>query len=220
MWRDAAAERQLQSIGCQQDKGSISVTATFRLLQQVTYTLSYTFNADGQVGVRVHYLPDADSALPLLPKFGMRLRLPSCYTGIEWYGRGPYENYPDRKLSQHIGRYRLPLSSFATDYIRPQDNANRCDVRWFSLSPETPEGSSITVRGCQPLCFRVWDYGDEDLTAAHPHELQRGSFVNVHIDLNIHGVGGADTWGKPTLPQYTIDANKPYQYAFILSEGE
>lgn len=220
VWRDAAAERQLQSIGCRQDKGSVSVTATFRLLQQVTYTLSYTFNADGQVGVQVHYLPDAGSALPLLPKFGMRLRLPSCYTGIEWYGRGPYENYPDRKLSQHIGRYRLPLSLFATDYIRPQDNANRCDVRWFSLSPETSAGPSITVRGCQPLCFRVWDYGDEDLTAAHPHELQRGSFVNVHIDLNIHGVGGADTWGKPTLPQYTIDANKPYQYAFILSEGE
>ena len=48
-------------------------------------------------------------------------------------------------------------------------------------------------------------------------EINRGRFVNLNIDLNIHGVGGIDTWGRRTLPQYTIDGNKPYRYAFILS---
>ena len=70
----------------------------------------------------------------------------------------------------------------------------------------------------QPLCIRAWDYGEEDLESAkHPYEIQRGRFVNLNIDLNVHGVGGIDTWGQRTLPQYTIDGNKPYHYAFILT---
>lgn len=65
--------------------------------------------------------------------------------------------------------------------------------------------------------FRAWDYGEEDLERAkHPHEILRGRFVNLNIDLNVHGVGGIDTWGQRTLPQYTIDGNKPYHYAFVL----
>ena len=74
--------------------------------------------------------------------------------------------------------------------------------------------------GCQPLCIRAWEYGEEDLDVArHPHELKRGQFVNLNIDLNIHGVGGIDTWGSRTLPQYTIDGTKPYHYGFILKAG-
>ena len=61
------------------------------------------------------------------------------------------------------------------------------------------------------------DYGEEDLEPAkHPNEIQRGRFVNLNIDLNVHGVGGIDTWGARTLPQYTIDGNKPYHYSFFL----
>ncbi|MBR1570335.1 MAG: hypothetical protein IJ651_06360 [Bacteroidales bacterium] len=71
--------------------------------------------------------------------------------------------------------------------------------------------------GLQPLCVRAWDYGEEDLPqAAHPHELQRGRFVNLNIDLAVHGVGGIDTWGARTLPQYTIDGNRPHHYGFVL----
>ncbi len=69
-----------------------------------------------------------------------------------------------------------------------------------------------------PLCIRAWDYGEEDLQIAkHPFELKRGDFVNVNIDSSVHGVGGADTWGKPTLEKYTIPGNKPHSYSFILS---
>ena len=163
--------------------------------------------------VRAEYHPTADS-IPLIPKFGMRMRLPANYTDIEYYGRGPWENYPDRKTGYEIARYHMPLAEYMVDYLRPQDNGNRCDIRWFEIS--SPE-HSIRISGCQPLCIRAWDYSEEDLTAAHPHELHRGSFVNLNIDHNIHGVGGADTWGKRTLPQYTVDGNKEHKYAFIIS---
>ena len=161
----------------------------------------------------------------MIPKIGMRMRIPADFIDIEYYGRGPWENYPDRKNSAFIGHYKMPLSEFETEYIHPQDNGCRTDVRWFRISSEKPEdsgifgksGNSLLITGLQPLCIRAWDYGEEDLEGAkHPHDIQRGRFVNLNIDLNVHGVGGVDTWGAPTLPQYTIDGNKPYHYAFIL----
>ena len=134
---------------------------------------------------------------------------------ISYYGRGPWENYPDRKRSAFIGKYRGPLSAYETEYLKPQDNGNRCDIRWFEISSTTKK---LRIDGCQPLCIRAWDYGEEDLPAArHPQDLPRGRFVNLNIDLNIHGVGGIDTWGRRTLPQYTIPGNEPHHYGFILS---
>ena len=88
-------------------------------------------------------------------------------------------------------------------------------MRWFEIASGN---GKLRIDGCQPLCIRAWDYGEEDLEqAAHPHELQRGRFVNLNIDLSVHGVGGTDTWGRRTLPQYTIDGNQPHHYSFILT---
>jgi beta-galactosidase len=142
------------------------------------------------------------------------MRIPADFTHIAYYGRGPWENYPDRKRSAFMGLYKMPLSDFETEYIHPQDNGCRTDVRWFNIANGK---HTLRVKGCQPLCIRAWDYGEEDLEGAkHPNEIQRGRFVNLNIDLNVHGVGGVDTWGARTLPQYTIDGNQPHHYAFIL----
>ena len=173
-------------------------------------TVKYTALSERSILVEVDYQPTSTNK-PVMPKFGMRMRLPADYTNIRYYGRGPWENYPDRKQSALLGIYEMPLSDYETEYIHPQDNGNRCDVRWFEIG-------KLRIDGCQPLCIRAWDYGEEDLeTAKHPNEIRRGRFVNLNIDLNIHGVGGTDTWGKRTLPQYTIDGNKPHHYSFILS---
>ena len=184
--------------------------------------VTYTVINDRSIRVDMHYQPTANHR-PLMPKFGMRMRLPKEFTQIKYYGRGPWENYPDRKRSALLGIYEMPLSQYETEYIHPQDNANRCDIRWFEISQATvpvgsPTGKVLRIEGLQPLCIRAWDYGEEDLEGVrHPNEINRGRFVNLNIDLNVHGVGGADTWGKRTLPQYTIDGNQPYHYSFILS---
>ena len=186
-------------------------------------TVKYTVMNDHSILVDVNYQPTEQNR-PVMPKFGMRMRLPADYTEITYYGRGPWENYPDRKSSAFFGLYKMPLSEFETEYIHPQDNGNRCDIRWFEIAASTsfgPElsrtGKALRIEGLQPLCIRAWDYGEEDLEKAkHPYEIQRGRFVNLNIDADIHGVGGADTWGKQTLPQYTIDAQQPHHYSFIL----
>ena len=173
----------------------------------------YTALDEHSILVEMDYQP-ASQDRPVMPKFGMRMRLPADFTQVRYYGRGPWENYPDRKRSALLGEYTMPLSDFQTEYIHPQDNGNRCDVRWIELSQP---GRTVRIEGLQPLCVSAWDYGDEDLGPLHPHEVPRGRFVNVNIDLNVHGVGGTDTWGKRTLPQYTIDGNQPHHFAFVLS---
>ena len=222
-WRNALDKRTSKSLRTETTDDGLKIISETTLPIGADLTLTYTIIADGRVKVDMDYRPTA-SDLPLLPKFGMRMRLPADFTNIEYYGRGPWENYPDRKRSAFIGRYKMPLSEYETEYIHPQDNGNRCDIRWFNIKRDSRlrlgEGAGerlLHIDGCQPLCIRAWDYGEEDLEgAAHPNEIARGRFVNLNIDLNLHGVGGIDTWGQRTLPQYTIDGNKPYHYGFIM----
>ena len=180
----------------------------------VDVKVNYTVINEHSILVTLDYHPETTDR-PVIPKLGMRMRLPADMTRIEYYGRGPWENYPDRKRSAFLGRYQMPLSEYETEYLHPQDNGCRTDVRWFCISNGE---KALRIDGLQPLCIRAWDYGEENLEGARPpHDIKRGRFVNLNIDLNIHGVGGIDTWGRRTLPQYTIDGNKSYHYAFILS---
>jgi beta-galactosidase len=187
-------------------------TAVWKEAKDVT--VNYTVINDHCILVEVDYHPTG-SDNPVMPKLGMRMRIPADMTNIEYHGRGPWENYPDRKRSAFIGKYRMPLSEYETEYLHPQDNSCRTDVRWFNISSQK---RTLRIEGLQPLCIRAWDYGEENLEGAgHPHEVERGQFVNLNIDMNVHGVGGVDTWGARTLPQYTIDGKKSYHYAFKLT---
>ena len=212
VWKDAADKRTIKSIRVE----GRQVIAEMSLPVGADLTLTYDLKTDGRIMVDMDYQPTATD-IPLMPKFGMRMRLPADYAQIKYYGRGPWENYPDRKRSAFLGEYEMPLSDYETEYIHPQDNGNRCDIRWFEIA--SPH-QGIRIDGWQPLCIRAWDYGEEDLIGVrHPNDIQRGRFVNLNIDADIHGVGGADTWGKRTLSQYTIDSNKPHHYSFILSNS-
>ena len=214
-WRNAAEERTVNACKVSTKDGLIVVDVELSLPTiGAAYGLRYTVNGSGRIQVEAAYQPEKEN-IPLMPKFGMRMRLAPYMDGVEWYGRGEFENYPDRKAAALMGVYRLPLPNFITDYIVPQDNANRCDARWFSLGDNGKH--RVKVTGLQSLCFRAWPYAEEDLEQAqHTYELSKRDFINVNIDLNIHGVGGDDGWGARTMDKYTIDGNRPYRYGFIM----
>ena len=212
-WRDALDKRTNKSFRTEAAADGLKIISETTLPIGADLNITYTIKDNGRVKVDMNYSPTVTN-LPLLPKFGMRMRLPADMANIEYYGRGPWENYPDRKRSAFIGCYKMALADFETEYVHPQDNGCRTDVRWFSISDGK---STLRISGLQPLCIRAWDYGEEDLVPAkHPCDIQRGRFVNLNIDLNVHGVGGIDSWGQRTLPQYTIDGNTPYHFAFVL----
>jgi beta-galactosidase len=217
-WKNAAENRKVEKISINAasgNEGNVSIVFNMTLPTiGANYNLKYTVNGQGQIQVEADYLPTSKN-IQQIPKFGMRVQIIDKFDNINWYGRGPQENYPDRKTGALIGLYNLKLENFMTNYVASQDNANRCDVRWFTFSDQAK--SSVKVTGLQPLCFHAWNYTENDLeNAKHQFELPKRNFINLNIDLNIHGVGGNDSWGAKTMEKYTIDGNKSYKYGYIL----
>lgn len=213
-WRNAGETMKIVSAEVGEQDGLLVLSFKKEIELGADYTLTYKINSEGKILVFADYKPTKEE-LPLMPKFGMKMQIDPTLDQITWYGKGMLENYPDRKSSEFIGLYTLPLKDFVVNYPAPQENGNRCETRWITFS----DGKlNLRVEGLQPLCFRAWPWTEEDIEgAAHAFELQERDFINVNLDLNIHGVGCNDGWGARTLDKYTIDADKPYSYGFILS---
>lgn len=213
-WKNAGETMKMVSATVGEQDGLLVLTFKKEIELGANYTLTYKINSDGKIMVQADYKPVKEN-LPLMPKFGMKMLINADMDNITWYGRGIHENYPDRKSSEFIGEYNMSLKDFVVNYPAPQENGNRCDTRWVTFSDGTQK---IRIEGLQPLCFKAWPWAEEDIeNTRHPHELTERDYVNVSLDLNIHGVGCNDGWGARTLDKYTIDANKPYSYGFILS---
>lgn len=218
VWMDCAAKRVVKDVHIENGKHKLAVEFKMTLPVGADYTLHYEINNDGEILVHATYLPTAED-IPLIPKFGMRMAVNNMDNNIMYVGRGPYENYPDRKLSQHIGLYNLSLDEMKTEYIRPQDNGYRCDTRIIRTQTNN---HFLQIEGLQPLCFNARDYRDEELDKGHrhPQDIDRDGLLHMNIDLGVHGVGGINTWGSRTLPEYTLPGNQRYEYGFILKLKE
>ena len=209
-WKEAAAGRTVEKVTTGKSRSEVYVTLTMKLPVGADYTLTYTVNHFGQITVTADYSPTV-SEIQLMPKFGFHFYVPALYSLVEWYGRGPWENYPDRKSGYNVGLYESLIDDFVSDYVVPQDNANRTDVRWFSL------GNAIKVSSATPFNFRAWPYEESCLeTCGHPFEIQESDRITVNVDADIHGVGGNDAWGAKTEPQYTLDGNVPRHFSIVL----
>lgn len=215
-WKDAAAKRRGKSVTAKRlEDGSVEIEAHMDLpIGASTVGVKYTVFGDGSVQVFASYKPEG-TGLPHLPKFGMEGAIPRRYERIAWYGRGPWETYWDRCSGAEIATYELSIEEFIHPYIRPQDNANRTDVRWVRFSDA--EGRGLRFRGLEPLSVSAWPYAKEDLeSATHDFELPRRDWITVNIDYRLHGVGGDDSWGALTHPEYTLPGEKPYSYGFVI----
>jgi beta-galactosidase len=171
--------------------------------------------------VKVEALFDAgEKQLPEMPRFGMRMQLDRSMEKINFYGRGPWENYSDRNTAAFLGEYDQTLKEqFTWNYIRPQENGYRTDVRWIKFI--SPDGSGIRVTGSQPICFSALPFLAEDLDPGitkknqHPSDLNERNFISLHIDLKQRGVGGDNSWGAYPHEQYLLKAKK-YSYSYIV----
>jgi beta-galactosidase len=220
-WKEATQNKKVLNVDVRKDAISEEVEVAFDFeLDKISaaYKLVYRIDSEGKIQVNASYKPSGNSN-PLMPKFGFRMAIPKQFDKIEWYGRGPHENYPDRKQGALLGEYSSDLANFISNYISPQDNSNRCDTRYASFS--NPQGKGIKIQGIQPFLFRAWPYMEDDLEQAkHPHEIQHRDFININIDYKIHGVGGDDSWGARTHERYTINGNRPLNFSFMISIQE
>ncbi len=148
--------------------------------------------------------------LPILPKIGVKMLVSGKLENIKWYGRGPEENYPDRKTGYPIGIYKKNIWDFFIPYLKPQETGNREDVRWVSLTSKNGEG--ILIRGEKPFSFTALKYTpDQIIKAKHPNELTPIRDIFISIDAKVLGLGNGSC-GPGVLKKYIL---KPEKTKFI-----
>lgn len=219
-WREAGKNMVLKSIKTQADNQKATVTADFDMPEQESQMqITYQMLANGNVEVNMHFIP-GNKALPEMPRLGMRMILKGDYDQMTWLGRGPQENYADRKSGYLIGKYSASVWEQYHPYVRAQETANKCDVRWFTLASKA--GAGIRVEGAEPLSVSAWNFPQDDLlyvpsTIEHRHGgcVDKKDMVWVNIDHLQMGVGGDNTWGAMVHPEYTITP-KEWSYSFTI----
>lgn len=220
-WRNAHAMLQLDTVKVhEQNKEGLVIDCYYRMTGiEIPYIISYQLLNNAAVKITAS-IDLQNKKLPEMPRFGMRLTLPKSYERIDFYGRGPLENYSDRNTASFVGLYQQKAADqFVKNYIRPQENGYKTDVRWVQFYDEQKNGIKIT--GVQPICFSALPYTTEDLDPGvtkkqrHPSDLNERKFMSVHIDLNQRGVGGDNSWGAYPHPPFLLTKSK-YTYSYII----
>jgi beta-galactosidase len=149
-----------------------------------------------------------------LPRVGLQMQLSPDLEQLEWYGRGPWDNYSDRKASAPIHCYQSTVREQYVDYVMPQEHGHKTDVRWLTLTDDN--GRGLKVSSDVPFEFNALHHTDDDLFAAkHPHDLHTKPEVVLSLDHAMRGLGTASC-GPDTLPQYRLMAGE-YRFGFELS---
>ncbi len=222
-WANAGKNARLVQLNSQlsADQKEVTVTAHYRMEEQESdLTLIYQIRPDGRIKVSMQFQP-GDKPLPEMPRLGMRLILNPEYDQMTWLGRGPQENYADRKSGYMLGLYQTNVWEQFHPYVRAQETANKCDVRWVAL--RNAQGEGLLFCGEEPLNVSAWNFPLEDI-AYRPFNVERhhgGSIVKkdmvwLNIDHLQMGVGGDNTWGAQVHPEYTITP-KAWKYSFEIS---
>ncbi|WP_418895315.1 glycoside hydrolase family 2 TIM barrel-domain containing protein [Limibacterium fermenti] len=155
--------------------------------------------------------------LPPLARVGVRMALPKELNAIEWYGKGPFESYDDRKESAFVGRYAGKVEEQHFGHVMPQENGNKTDTRWLQVTSSA--GGSVKFSGKPLFNFNIQDYSDEALNESKTsHTLERGDNTWLHIDYKQMGLGGDDSWSPRVHKEFTLD-NPTYSYSFIIEPG-
>jgi beta-galactosidase len=181
---------------------------------EMTVNSEYIIYATGDIFIKNTFTPTG-SWPSSLAKVGTQFRMPATFSKTQWFGNGPHETYADRKISGKIGLYGGNVADQHFAYITPQENGNKTNVRWASITNQ--EGIGLLAVSDSIFFFNVHDYTDQQLLAAKKRgaTLARGSETVVNIDLAQMGLGGDDSWSPRVHAQYLLPA-KTYSYAFRL----
>jgi beta-galactosidase len=176
-----------------------------------THTARYTLTQEGEL--RIENRVQIGNDLTDIPRVGVSMALLPELDNLEWYGRGPWENYTDRKASAMVGRYGGAVSEYFVPYIMPQENGHKTDVRWLKLS--SPSGKGLLVQAEGTLEFNASHFTDNDLYACtHTFELNPRKEVILNLDAAQRGLG-TGSCGPDTLEQYQL-REKEYRFSFTL----
>jgi beta-galactosidase len=205
------------------EDGSVTVEVEYEFPNvKATWKTNYTVFGNGIIKVN-NKLVTADSTMPVIPRIGMKMQLPAQYENLEYFGRGPVENYIDRKYCANVGQYLSKVKDQYTPYVRPQENSHKTDTRWLTLYDNNKSGLAIVADSLfefSALNNPVEDFDagiDKDLNFKHINDITPKNLVELNIDYKMMGLGGDDSWGATPHQQYTIyPSAKYFEYGYAL----
>ena len=211
VWKNP--QMNLKSFDKSESKDSVVLTANFEMPEvKAELMLRYRINAAGEVTVTEKMTTDKEAKVADLFRYGMQLQMPSSFSKLEYYGRGPEENYIDRHSSSFIGKYEANVRDEYYPYVRPQESGNHTDIRYFSIFNPTT-GKGITFEGYAPMECSAIPYLVEDLDAGiekehawgqHSGDLVEKGLVQLHIQQRQFGLGCIDSWGASPMEKYRM----------------
>ena len=243
IWKESAKE--LDATASAKASGeSVVLTIVYKLKAGNSYTTTYTVHPSGAVDADVTFSALAENR-PSVPRIGVRFRVPASMDNVSWYGRGPEENYSDRKMGTLIGAYSAKAADLAYDYVRPQETGHHTDTRTLTLS-DGKHALEIRSNGT-PFEFNalrnsVEDFDCEDsdkryqwnnrkpedfnhdvekarnrmMKQTHINDITPRDFVEVCVDMRERGVGGYDSWGSSPDAVDCIFPDQTYNWGFSL----
>ena len=270
IWKESSRDFKVSDTAVREEGETVLMSVTYDLPAGNQYLITYRIYRDGVVNVNVKFtqtdreaektevLEDTNLATFTpgkkvkkkdvfeVPRIGVRFRIPHVMNRVEYFGRGPVENYVDRNAGSMVGRYKTSVEEMYVNYVRPQENGHRTDTRWVSFTNTVGRGLLVLAEktiGFNALRNTVEDFDSEE--SSHPYQWRNRSpkevagkneaeaknvlrrmthvnditprdFVEVCIDMKQQGVAGYDSWGAKVQPGYTIPANRDYVWGFTL----
>jgi len=233
VWKDIQSKLEVSAINIKEvDNDNIIVEINYKLQGKnikgsADLSQSFAINGNGLIELK-QSIYSISNKLPILPRFGWNLVLKKDYEDLSWFGRGPFENYWDRKTAAFVGNYNSTVTNQYVDYIRPQENGNKTDVRWMQLSGAH---TKLKVIGQPTFEFTVHhnmtsdfeslgrtdgrEHKGQRVVNRHTSDIQPQNLTSLQIDYKQMGVGGDDSWGAKVHPEYTLD-KKSYSFSVIL----
>lgn len=220
IWREVTNEAQPASVeSAQPAPDKVVITARFNHEKvNSEQTVTYIISGNGTIAVNTR-LVTGENELPDLPRFGLKWELPVNFDNLKYFGRGPHENYVDRNRSAFVGKYSGKVADQYFEYVRPQENGYKTDVRWFELRNENNVG--IRVSGESLVGFSALHNPIEDFDMVdaddfrHTNDIVKNDGVFVNCDLKMMGVAGDNSWGARPYPQYSVPS-KDYEFSFTI----
>ncbi len=272
VWKQSSKNFNVTDIATRKDGNNAAIDVTYLLAAGNAYVVKYTVMPEGIVKVDIDFTstdseetavgmseaaqkatfsPEAKAARKassklVVPRIGVRFRMPKAMNKLQYFGRGPGENYIDRAAGSHVGLYTTTAEAMYYPYVRPQENGHRTDTRWVAL---TNNNRGLLVVADKTIGFNalrnsVEDFDSEEATSrpyqwnnftpeeianrndadaknrkprqTHINDIQPRDFVEVCIDMRQQGVAGYNSWGDRPLPRYSIPANQNYSWGFTL----
>jgi len=229
-WKKATRENKVESVKVKSlSNGDATIEVVFGLKDVgTTFTTEYILHKNGHLHIE-NVLAASETEKSDIPRVGMNMLINRKFGNLTYFGRGPWENYRDRKASALIGLYQSKVEEQRAYYARPQENGNKTDVRWAALTNDKGDGLLVVADNSDGFEMTAmpyltadfdarekYDYGPVYLENKHMENVKARDFVRWNIDYGQRGVAGVDSWYSMPLKKYQLKPDSDYSWGFTL----